>query len=219
MTPHWRLSARERSLQLSPIGLRLIDDLTGQGPIGETGCTLFIEDAPGLWRKTDLRPSRSAGGFLIFPGLGRSREVAGQPPRRFRAEITAQFYRPFYPNQQPGIEFDVHPFNDESPPAQPPTLRDVHLVPAPSYPFPTHLRVLRGEVRGTTGPAVNAEVSLGNTERVLTDAKGSYALPLRLVPNNTPVPIDAIDHGTGETGQINVTLPADLGINKVIVVT
>jgi hypothetical protein len=218
MTMQWRSSGSERSLQVSPIGLRLIDDLTGQGPIGETGCVLSIEDQSGQWRKTDLRAARNAGGFLIFPGLGRSREVAGQPPRRYRAEITAAFYRPFYPNQQNGIEFDVYPFNDDNPPAQGPTLRDVLLMPAPNYPFPPHLRVLRGEVRGAAGPAVNAEVSRGMTERVLTDAKGSYALPLRLTPNNTPVAIDAIDHSTGETGQINVTLPADLGINKVIVI-
>jgi hypothetical protein len=214
----WPMSPGERSLQCSPVALRLIDDLTGQGPIGKTDCVLFIEDAPGQWRKTGLRPLRNAGGFLIFPGLGRSREVAGQPPRRYRAEISAEFYRPFYPGPMDGVEFDAPPFNDDNPPAQPPSLRDVLLVPATNYPFAPHLRVLRGQVRNAAGPTVNAEVSRGNTERVLTDEKGSYALPLRLTPNNTAVAIDAIDHTTGENGQISITLPADLGGNKVIVI-
>jgi hypothetical protein len=214
----WRMSPGGRSLQFSPVGLRLIDDVTGRGPIGKTDCVLFIEDAPGQWRKTELRPARSAGGFLTFPGLGRSREVTGQPPRHYRAEVSAEFYRPFYPGPADGIEFDAPPFNDDNAPAQPPSLRDVLLVPAPNYPFAPHLRVLRGQVRSATGPAVNAEVSRGNTERVLTDEKGSYALPLRLTPNNTPVAIDAVDHTTGEHGQIIITLPADLGGDKVIVI-
>jgi hypothetical protein len=218
MTMQWLTSPGEHLLQSSPVGLRLIDDLTGQGPIGETDCVLFIEDAPGQWRATEVRPSRNAGGFLIFPGLGRSRDVAGKPPRRYRAEITAQFYRPFYPNHQTGIEFDVHPFNDDNPPAQPPSLLDVPLVPAPNYPFATHLRVLRGQVRNAAGLVVNAEVSRGNTERVLTDERGSYALPLRLTPNNVPVAIDAVDPRTAENGQITITLPADLDSNKIILI-
>ena len=65
---------------------------------------------------------------------------------------------------------------------------------------------------------VNAEVSRGNTERVLSDEQGSYALPLRLTPDNTPVAIDAVDHISGEHGQITVTLPADLGGSKLIVI-
>jgi hypothetical protein len=65
---------------------------------------------------------------------------------------------------------------------------------------------------------VNAEVARGNTERVLTDESGSYALPLRLTPNNVPVVIDAVDHHSGENGQITITLPADLGTDNVILI-
>jgi hypothetical protein len=211
----WRILSSERSLQVSPIGLRLIDDLTGQAPIGRTDCILFIEDAPGQWRRTDLRPARNAGGFIIYPDLGRTGDTTVQP-RHYCAEVTAEFYRPLYPSPQTGVEFDVYPYNDESPPAQGPAVHDVHLVPAPNYPFPPHLRVLRGEVRNATGVVVNAEVSRGNTERVLTDEKGNFALPLRLTKNNVSVDIDAIDHATNETGQISITLPADLGTSKTI---
>jgi hypothetical protein len=215
MTAQWHIWRRERSLQSSPVGLRLVDDLTGQAPLGRTDCTLFIEDAPGQWRRTELRPTRNAGGFLIYPGLGRSRDTTSQP-RHYRAEVTAEFYRPFYPASQTGVEFDVYPYNDDNPPAHGPLVQDVHLVPAPNYPFAPHLRVLRGEVVSAAGPVVNAEVSRGNTERVLTDEKGNFALPLRLTPNHVPVAIDAIDHATLKTGQITVTLPDDLATGQVI---
>jgi hypothetical protein len=214
----WSFPADERSLQLSQIGLRLIDDLTGKDPIGEIGCALSVEDVPGQWRKTDITPVRSESGILTFPGLGRVRDVSGQPVRHYRAEISARYYRPFYNAPQTGIEFDIHPFNDGHPPPLPPALRDVALMPATNYPFQTHLRVLRGQVRNAFGAVVDAEVSRSNTERVLSDELGFYALPLRFTPNNTPVAIDATNHVTSEQGQIVITLPADLGQNKVITI-
>jgi hypothetical protein len=213
----WLMSPGERSLQFSPVGLRLIDDVTSKGPLGKTDCELFIEDAPGQWRKTELRPARSAGGFLTFPGLGRSREVAGQPPRRYRAMITAEFYRPFYVTPNGGIEFDAHPYNDDQPPAQPPALLTVVLVPTANYPFQPQLRVLRGQVFDGAVAVPNAEVSNNNNERVLTDERGCYALPFRAnTQNNVQLHIAADDHLTGKHGEINVTLPADLGKNHPI---
>jgi len=213
MTPpvDWRDSPTDQFRMLSPIGLRLIDDLTGSDPFGRVACALLLERTPGDWRPAEVRAARNAGGVVIFPGLGRSREVDAQPPRHYRAVITAEFYRPFYAGAQDGIEFDVYPYNDDQPPAQPPVLQDLVLVPATNYPFPPHVRVLRGEVRNAAGPVANAEVSYSVTERVLSDDNGGYALPLRLPANNTPITIDAVDHRSGENGQISVT-------NKVIVI-
>lgn len=218
MNLRWSFPPDEHSVQLSQIGLRLIDDLTGEAPIGEVGCTLFVEDAPGQWRKTDLVPIRSDSGILAFPGLGRVRDVNGQPTRRYRAEIAAQYYRPFYPPPQTAIAFDIHPYDDADPPPVPSSLRDVALVPATNYPFQTHLRVLRGQVRNAAGPVADAEVSRSNTERVLSDEQGFYALPLRFTADNTPVAIDAIDNTHTQNGQIVIMLPADLGQNKVITI-
>lgn len=214
MTMQWPMSPVERSLMLSPVGLRLIDDVTSREPLGKTGCVLFVEDPPGQWRKTDLRPPRSAGGFFIFPGLGRSREVTGQPSRRYRAMVTAEFYRPFYPTLDGGVEFDVFPYNDDQPPAQPPQPLSLVLVPATNYPFPAHLRVLRGHVLDAAGgPVSNAEVSHNVNERVLTGEDGAYALPFRAnTQNNIQLHILAEDHVNSEHGEIAVTLPADLGI-------
>src|SRR3984893_15015961 len=196
----------------SPIGLRPIDDLTGDAPLGKVTCSLFAEDASGQWRPTDVMPGQRPGGVLTFPGLGRSAVVAGAPPRQYRAAVEADFYMPLYAANSDGIVFDVFPFNDENTPAKLPEFPQFPvLVPAQNYPFPPYLRVLRGEVRDAAGPVANVEVTRGNTERVLSDGQGVYALPLRLSPNKGPVTIDAIDHRANRHGQITVTLPADLG--------
>jgi hypothetical protein len=214
----WHNSPTDRFRMVSPIGLRPIDDLTGASPIGNVACSLFLEDTPGHWRPTEVRPTRNASGMVIFPGLGRIREVDGTPPRHYRAVIAAEFYRPFYAGTQDGIEFDVSPYNDDRPPAQAPQLIDLVLVPATNYPFAPHLRVLRGNVRNSARPVASAEVSRGNTERTLSDERGEYALPLRVMPNNVAVTIDAVEHRTGRQGQISITLPADLGKNNTITI-
>jgi hypothetical protein len=206
----------------SPIGLRLIDELTSDAPLGKVICSLFVEDAPGQWRLTDVLPVQSLGGVLTFPGLGRSAVVAGEPPRRYRAAVEAEFYIPFYARQSDGIEFDAFPFNDENPPAKLPEVpQTVFLVPAQNYPFPPYLRVLRGQVRDAAGPVANVEVTRGITERVLSDGQGVYALPLRFSPNKGPVTIDANDHRANPNrhGQITVTLPADLGKFNLITIS
>ena len=218
LTAPWRDSSTDRTSLISPIGLQIVDDLTGGDPLGSVTCALSVQDAPGQWRPVEVRTGRSAGGIMIFPGLGRSHDPAAQPVRHYRAVITAEFYRPYYAVTQDGFEFDIHPYSDVQPPAQSPGLQRVVLVPATNYPFQPHLRVLRGQVRNGAGPVANAEVFV-TRDRVLSDDGGGYALPLRYEPNNTAVAIDAVDHRTNQNGQIHVTLPADLGSSKVIVIT
>jgi hypothetical protein len=204
----------------SPVGFRLIDDLTGDFPLGHIRCTLFAQDGQGRWRLVDLDPERTMSGVLVFPDLGRSAAVLGVPPHHYRAVIEAEYYRPFYAAQSDGIEFDVFPFNDDNPPAKLVTLpQDVVLVPAPTYPFPAYLRVLRGRVQDNMArPVANAEVSLGNIERVLSDANGAFALPLRLSPKSGAIKIDATDHRTARQGDITINLPSDLGkINSITI--
>jgi hypothetical protein len=96
----------------------------------------------------------------------------------------------------------------------------VKLTPAVNYPFPTHIRVLRGVVIDTFGaPVADAEVSQGITEKTLSDEKGMYGLPLRWATNGVLIPIDATDHRTGRMGTIQITLPQALGSNQTIIVT
>ncbi len=205
----------------SPVGFRLIDDITGKAPFGDVSCTLFAQDGVNQWRRTDVKPVRSVSGILIFPALGRSAVVAGAPARRYRVAIEAEYYRPFDSAASDLFVFDAFPFNDDNPPAKTePAPRAVVLLPAPNYPFESHLRVLRGLVQDTAHTAVDgAEVFLGNTERSLSDSRGAFVLALRLPPKNGQIKIDAVDSPKTRHGEITVTLPDDLGKSNLITIT
>jgi hypothetical protein len=210
-----------RRLTLSPIGFRLVDELTGIAPIGRTGCELDAAEGAG-WRASGIQPRRSLSGAVIFPGLGRTarRGLAGAAPLQFRARITAEFYIPHYQSTSDGIVFTAPLWNDEEvPPDLPPMTMDVMLAPAPNMAFTTELRVLRGTVRGANGPVAFAEVSRGLVDRTLTDERGEYALPLRQPPFAGPVTIDAVERRTLLAGHITVTLPGALGAGQPIVIS
>ena len=208
-----------RRLSASPIGFRLIDDLTAAAPLGRVTCVLDARTDAGTWVPSGVPAARSASGIVIFPGLGRTarRGLSGAPPRRFRARFAAEFYIPLYAALQEGLEFDAPPYNDEEPP---PGLTGIPqvvvLVPAPNHPFPPELRVLRGAVRDAAGPVAHTEVSRGNVDRVLTDTNGEFALPLRLPPRRGAITVDATDHRTGRAGQLVLTLPAALDHSQLI---
>lgn len=223
----WKIHPDERLQLYSPIGLRLIDEFTGRAPIGRITTELDIKDGTG-WRSTSITAGRSMSGVVIFPRLGRRADAVGALPEIYRIRISAEFYRPFYSLNADGIEFTAYPYNDTNPPTDytvnppvviKPQVQDEKLLPAVNYPFPTHVRVLRGKVVDAAGlPVVNAEVRKSTTERTVSGEKGAYALPLRWTANGILVPIDAIDHRNGNTGTINVMLPDDLGKNKTITI-
>jgi hypothetical protein len=239
----WRVLPDERIELYSPVGLRLIDDFTGHSPIGWMRAQLELRDDSGNWRLTDVETKSTLSGLLAYPRLERHAEVVGRPPRRYRVKLQAEFYRaayrlilagpvfepPFYRETADGIEFDAFPYNDASPPTDytvnPPVeislqARDVMLVPAVNYPFPTHVRVLRGEVVDASNrPVVDAEVRRSNTERGSSGAQGAFALPLRWAPNGEPIAIDAIDRHSGRMGTITITLPQALSRSQTITVS
>jgi hypothetical protein len=208
-----------RKLTISPVGFRLIDELTGTSPLGTISCALDAMTAGGAWAPSSVVASRNAAGIVIFPDLGRTarRGLSGAIPLRFRARFAADLYIPFFTAMQDGLEFTASPFNDEEPP---PGLtgipQDVMLVPDVTYPFTPEIRVLRGQVRDAAGPVARVEVSHTVSERVVTDARGGFALPLRQVPLAGNVTIDAIDHRTGRAASITVTLPDALETSRII---
>ena len=210
----WRLLPGERSQLYSPIGLRLLDEMTGGPPIGRTEAFLDVQEG-AAWRSTEIQAVRTAGGVFAYPGLERRADVTGLP-RHYRVRIAAELYRPLYLITQEGIEFDAFPWNDTNPPSQTAhEPQEVKLVPAPNYPFPPHVPVLRGMVvDGGPASVAYAEVMYVNLERVLSDERGEFALPLRFAPLNVPVTIDALRGGL--QGSINVTLPAALGKSQTI---
>ncbi len=221
MTTKFRLLAGEAAMLYSPLGLRLVDEFTGKAPLGRVRALLDRRDDLGAWQETGRAAVMTLGGVLTYPGLERSRRAAGAPSRRYRVRLEADFYRAFYRSQFDGREFDAFPFNDTTPPSTPAAMpQDELLVPSSAYPFPTHVRVLRGAVVDASGaPVADVIVSQGGLERVLTDERGAFALPLRWAQEGVPLPVDAIDQRTGRTGMKNVTLPQDLGSNQEITIT
>jgi hypothetical protein len=234
----------------SPIGLLPIDAFTGRAPIGRVNAFLDAQDDNGDWRATGIHGVRTPGEIIAYPGLQRRVAVAGQPPRQYRVRLEAEFYQPLYRLNADGIEFPAHPYNDANPPADYPktpdefpaylqaVLRKVWLAPAPNYPFPDHILVLRGDVKDAAGePVVEAEVFWGNKETtltigppassenkgmVLTASRGVFALPLRVTEKEHTTEkqtIDAVDHRTGLSGNIEIDIPEDLGKNNTITIS
>jgi hypothetical protein len=217
----WTPIPGERRVLYSPVGLRLVDDLTGTAPASAVRAELDEQDASGIWHLTGIRAVRSPGDVLLYPGLGRSSQVATQPVRHYRVRLISDYYVPDYLATTEGIPFDAHPYDDDTPPAALPSLpEDAFLLPAASYPFPGHLRVLRGAVTDVFSNRVAfAEVTEGSRERVLTDSRGEFAVPLRWPAIVDVIQIDAVDNRTGRSGQITVTLPGDLSQGHTIIIT
>ena len=232
----------ERLEMYSPIGLIPIDSLTSKAPLGRMEVSLDIRDDMGMWRQTDIKEVRTANGLIAYPGLGRSALVAGQPPRRYRVRVDAEFYFPFYaltvpPGTEDGIEFNSFPCNDTNPPGNYPkqpadfplylaaVLKKLWLVPAPNYPFPDHMRVLRGVVvdRNTKQPVVGAQVTWGVKEKTLTGSKGAFSLPLRVSKPEDLTAEQKIDATDGRTppkqGTRNIIIPKALGTNLTITIS
>jgi hypothetical protein len=202
----------------SPVGLRLLDELTSEAPLGNVQATLDILEPNGVWQQTDIPDVQTPSAVVTYPGLERHQNTNGLQPRQYRVRLSADYYIPYYQGSQDAITFTADPYSDTQPPANPVLIAtDTPLLPATNYPFATYIPVLRGVVVDpANNPVPNAFVTQGNLERVLTDSRGTFALPLRWVAPNTPVPVDATDQRTGRTGQIQVELPASLGSSQTI---
>lgn len=206
----WRELPDEGRRLFSPIGLLMRDDLTGRAPIGRVAAALDLQDGTD-WHRTAVRAVFTRGGVIAYPGLGRGRDPASQPVRRYRVRVDADHYVARYPLSPDGYEFDAPPWDDTTPPATPPLGPvPLALVPGPTYPFPGHLLVLRGAVVDALGhPVPGAEVSRGSTARASADARGVFAIGL---PQQGPgnLQLDATDPRTALAGSATVTLPLGL---------
>lgn len=214
----WRPLPAERSELYCPFGLRLVDEFTANAPLAQVTPLLEIRIG-GEWRALERKAVITPGMVLTYPGLGRRAEVVGQPPRRYRVKLEALHYRPGYQADRDGIELDAHPYNDTNPPAAPALVQDAFLLPSVGYPFAAHIPVLHGKVTDISGrPLADVLVEEGSRERVLSDERGAFSLPLRWVASDTLVSIDATDLRHGRGGSIDVTLPAALSQNYTIIV-
>lgn len=224
----WTRRPDERFALYWPIGLRLIDDLTGERPRGRVVATLWRDDA-GTIVETEIAAQLTPSGVLTYPALGRRADPVGRPARRYQVRIDADLYRPLYRAVAIGIDFDASPYDDQTPPAAVPTdAVETRLLPSPRYPFPGQLAVLRGAVTVDGAPTADVLVSYSGAvagtpvaDRTLSVEDGEYALPLRWVPHGTPVQIDAAftpPGGAARAGAITITLPDALAVSQVIAI-
>jgi len=219
----WRLQPGERSELYSPVGLRLLDDLTGERPIGRVEAFLDVREGTA-WRPTGIQAVRTPGGVVAYPGLERRADASG-PARHYRVRIAADFYRPVYPlPPYDGFEFDAFPWNDTNPPRTITRLpRDEKLAPAPGYPFPPFVPVLRGRIVDAASQALVADADVTFVlppatvlSRGLSAERGEFALSLQLAEIGKSLRIEALHRPTGRKGHIDVTLPGDLGKSQTI---
>jgi hypothetical protein len=201
-----------RLVAFSQIGLRLVDDFTGQAPFGEVQAYLDIYNGGGNWHLTNAQSTKTPSGVFTYPKLEYHVDVTGLPVRRYRIRLKCKYYHPEYLVIKEGFEFDVFPFSDDSlPNLQPGALRNIVLLPASNYPYPHNISVLRGVVEDSAQTKLkNILVFHSILERVITDDRGLFGLPLRLGISPGPLTIDASDQRTGRTGSITVMYPDDL---------
>jgi hypothetical protein len=214
----WREISSEHIALYSPIGLRLLDDFTGRAPLGRVGAVLDRQVSPGVWEPTTIAAVLTPSSILTWPGLGREMDPLAAPTRRYRVRLQPDLYRPSYLETADGIEFDAPPWDDANEPV-PITMGPqlAALLPASAYGFPTWVRVLRGQVEDVSGgPVPNVMVSQAAVERVLSDERGAFALPLRWAATGQVV--QASDARTGRSGSHVLNLPADLQTNVTITI-
>jgi hypothetical protein len=217
----WMISPAETTHLYSPVGLRLLDEVTGAAPLGVVSATLDILDPGGSWRPTDISDVRTPSAVVTYPGLGRCADVTVRQPQQYRVRLAADLYIPYYSGTSDGISFTAYPYNDANPPAVIVKIAtDTLLVPAPNYPFATHIPVLRGVVvDAAKKPVPEVLVTQSNNERTLTDSRGTFALPLRWVQAKVATIIDANDQRTARSGSIQIQLPAALNSNQTIAIS
>lgn len=226
-----------RFLVFSPLGLSLVDDLTGGRPVGAVRPTLEVRVGKAVnvppakddvWQPTGIRGLFTDSGILAYPNLGRR----DKGKKLYRVKIDAQYYVPLYhgwPGRE-GVFFRVTPFDEGSAAALPePTRATLPLLPRANYPFPGHVPLLAGSVRAASGGAVAAALVEGfepfddmetqkKRTRVLADAAGLFRLPLRWGNAKHPTVVAAADPATKKRGSVQLAFPYDLSKPKTITI-
>ena len=206
----FRVLPGESRRTYSPVCVRVVDDLSGEAPLGRVEAELDLE-VSGQFEPTTIRAVRTMSGLFVYPDLGRAADVT-QPARNYRVRFKADYYDVV----DAPVEFLAPPFNDTNPPAQVnKKITTVVLAPAVNYPFPTHLRVLRGDVvdKVTKRPLPGAKVSEVGMATVLCGAHGEFALALRKAPLNGPADILAV-HPADAARVANPPVPLPESLKK-----
>lgn len=222
-----RFRELESSSLYAGLAIQLIDEFTSVPsanlevpPLGWTTIDIDIDDN-GTWRPLDadtLVIARTQTGAIWYPWRERYRDATGMTARNYRVRVAAELYTPRYAFDSDGVVVPVSPYDDVNPPAAIPTSpTKITLLPSSMYPFAPAVPVLRGVVVDTAGnPVPDALVTWTygslQSDSVLTDADGEFALPMRRAPLDTPIDVHAErpPSGTGPAGDVIVRIPQDL---------
>jgi hypothetical protein len=188
----------------------LVDDHDPELPV--TAATVSIEIADGTgWRKLDRAPVVTAFGTYAFPKLEKRGDARNVPSRKYRLSVYAPGYTPYYRFDRDGVVIDVYPYDDDRPPAVPPTRPEIiPLYPAADYPFGASAPLIYGTVLDNTGAPAPFVLVECNNDRVLSDARGAFVLPLGRSPAG-PIVVDATDRNGNAATPLPVTVPQGLG--------
>lgn len=172
------------------LGIQLIDDHTGAPVEAAVSIALDVEEDSG-WRPVEHRAIALPGSVYFYPGLERHRDPAGRPPRRYRVRAVSDEYHPLYlAGGGTGVIVPVWPWSADTSPAE--VLHrpePVAMLPRPGLALSPNVPVLRGSVITADGaPVAGALLSYDQPQpqpaparpiRVLTEADGEFALPVR----------------------------------------
>lgn len=186
----------------------LVDDQTGGFPVGTPTVRIEVQKSATEWLPVAIEPVITNLGTYVFPKLEKRGDARNQLLRKYRLLVEAPGYTPYYRFDREGVVLDVYPFDDNVEPTVPPVRPEIiALYPARDYPF-GNAPVIHGEVKLAGAPVRNALVEC-NGDRVLTDKKGEFTLPMGRSPAQL-VLVDASDNA-GHTQSIPVTVPQGLG--------
>ncbi|HEY6035975.1 MAG TPA: carboxypeptidase-like regulatory domain-containing protein [Kofleriaceae bacterium] len=220
----------ESSNLYAGLGVQLIDEFASvpsanveAPPLGWATIEIDIDDGGGTYRTLDpgvLVTMRTPSGVVWYPWLERHADARLLVARNYRVRVSAGVYAPRYAYDSDGVVVAVSPYDDNNPPAAiavAPT--KILLLPTATYPFAPAVPILRGLVIDTSNaPVPNALVSWIDaalqTDAVLTDADGEFALPMRRAAINTPIDIHA--ERPGLAGDTIIRIPQDLSISHTI---
>jgi hypothetical protein len=232
MTRFYRI---ERSVLFSPAWFVPFDEFAGR-PRAE-GVTVELDrfdESENVWLPQEIQAVRTPSAAIAYPGIGRR---GGQDAGRYRARFSAAGYAPLYPaDDEPfttdalGVEFQVLPYDETPPPAEP---RLVRLLPGAAFPYGPGVRTVYGVVvdGATQAPVPGALVTADGTtrgdgvpwrERTLTDTRGVFRLALRWEgvrdepPDETETFRLEATERPGRTGALDIQLPGDRDRRHVI---
>jgi hypothetical protein len=176
--------------------VRLVDDLTDRPPSPAPACRLHVE-RDGVFTPTGARAMLTPSRYVTFPAVG----FPSHASERYQIEIEPGDLRPFLWSTPNEVVLDPVAVGSDPPP---PDVVEIDLLPGPNYAFPSHVRVVRGDIRRRGAPAIDVLVQASvpdaaRQDRSLTDDRGAFGLAVRWFDPAEPLVVVATAEDGAET--------------------